>query len=89
MRRPWQGPVRTLRNACVGCGAPQYPGEQRIRRVQVGEVTSVQEYRCRECSEVVFASKSDLTEPYLEAWRSHPEEMAVTVDRWSELREIE
>lgn len=50
--------------------------------------TVVKESRCTKCGLVISASRLDVTEGYLEAWRQAPREMEHTVDEYAELRSV-
>ena len=59
------------------------------RTIHLSEFRRVFHDLCPNCGEVMDATLFDETPWYLESWRSHPEEMEHTIDRYSELREIE
>jgi hypothetical protein len=71
---------------CPYCEAGLTAGGANRGEHHPDNTTVVKEARCPACGLVMHASRIDVTEGYLEAWRQAPGEMEHTVDEYAELR---
>lgn len=93
---PWNQNHPTPDDWCPHCGRGLVSHERygNLRHIVVDDIDghalkTVRQGRCPDCREVMWATLLDETGMYLEAWRSHPHEMAHTIDSYESLRRFD
>jgi hypothetical protein len=83
---PWSQDHPEPDGFCPYCETGLTSGNANRNEHHPDNTTVVKEHRCPACGLVMHASRFDITEDYLEAWRQVPGEMEHTVNSYSELR---